>query len=264
MIINVFMKPTISIITVVLNSIGTIKQTMDSILAQTYPNIELIVIDGGSTDGTVDFIKKNEKYISFWSSSPDAGIYDAMNKGIKAATGLYIWFMNSGDQIFDPTTLDKMMFGMPPNTDVLYGCAELHKSDGSIYKVMFPPKKLTWKSLAGGKGSIVICHQSFLVRRAIAEPYDLSYRYTSDHDWMIRMLKKSSVIINTNHIISKYALGGFTSKNISNCWRDRIKIVAKHYSAMSVLRTLFWFVMVSMKPIVLSPFIRRNKNPNEI
>ena len=98
----------ISIVTVSYNAVLTIEQTILSVINQTYPNVEYIIIDGGSTDGTVDIIKKYEDKIAYWVSEPDKGIYDAMNKGVVVATGEWINFMNAGDIFTDGDVIDKL------------------------------------------------------------------------------------------------------------------------------------------------------------
>lgn len=100
-------NPLISVVTVSYNAVSTIEQTILSVINQTYPHIEYIIIDGGSTDGTVDIIKKYADKIAYWVSEPDKGIYDAMNKGIKVATGEWINFMNSGDCLYRNDTIEK-------------------------------------------------------------------------------------------------------------------------------------------------------------
>lgn len=130
----------ISVITVSYNAESTIEETMLSVLNQTYPNIEYILIDGGSTDGTVDIIKKyveNPKYckrIGYWVSEPDNGIYDAMNKGIKAATGDYIQMMNSGDTFVDNNTLERAeaLFPKDKKYDVIFGDSIEKDSKGTV------------------------------------------------------------------------------------------------------------------------------------
>ena len=99
--------PIISVITVCYNVASTIEKTMLSVLNQTYKNLEYIIIDGNSTDGTVDIIKKYAERLTFWISEPDKGIYDAMNKGIVKATGKFLIFMNAGDQFLNEKVLSK-------------------------------------------------------------------------------------------------------------------------------------------------------------
>lgn len=110
----------VTVITVCFNAIDTIERTILSVLNQTYNNIEYIIIDGGSTDGTLDIIKLYQDRINYWISEPDNGIYDAMNKGIYIATGDYINFMNSGDLFYDTTTIEKV-FKHPLNSGIIYG-----------------------------------------------------------------------------------------------------------------------------------------------
>ncbi|WP_219995008.1 glycosyltransferase family 2 protein [Thermodesulfovibrio sp. Kuro-1] len=101
--------PLITVITVVLNGEKYLEQTIQSVINQTYPNVEYIIIDGGSTDGTLDIIKKYEDYIDYWVSEKDRGIYDAMNKGVKVALGSWIGFLGSGDFYFSSALVDYVM-----------------------------------------------------------------------------------------------------------------------------------------------------------
>ncbi len=111
----------ISIVTVCYNAADQIEETIKSVVGQDYPNIEYIIIDGGSTDGTADIIRKYSDKISYWKSEPDNGIYDAMNKGIRVATGDYINFMNAGDYFSSDSAVSDMVKGIHPDTDIIYG-----------------------------------------------------------------------------------------------------------------------------------------------
>ena len=127
-------SPLISIITVVFNDVTHIEETILSVINQDYLNIEYIIIDGGSTDGTVDVIKKYEDKISFWLSEPDQGVYDAMNKGIDKATGDWINFMNSGDIFTNCHILSSVFIEDEyDSVDVIYGDAAQKNTDNSIF-----------------------------------------------------------------------------------------------------------------------------------
>ena len=188
-------NPKISIITVVFNSKNYIEDTIKNILSQTYKNIEYIIIDGKSTDGTVEIIKSYQDEISLWISEPDKGLYDAMNKGIRLATGDYILFINSGDKLFDITTIEQVF--SKPIADVYYGdTVIINTNDQEIgLRRLRPPEKLSFKSFRKG---MLVCHQSFIARRELVPNFNLNYRFAADYDWTIQILKNSQLIINTS------------------------------------------------------------------
>jgi len=213
-------KPVVSVITVVFNSAGLLERTLTSVLGQTYPNIEYIVIDGGSKDGTVDIIRKHEDRIAYWISEPDRGIYDAMNKGLAAATGDFLWFLNAGDLAYRAETLESVFQdrktkrprdgetgdGRPetkrprdgetrdrrPETRDLIFYGDTMVVDADYREIglrrLRPPEVLNWKSFRKG---MLVCHQAILVHRSIAGPYDLKYRHSADFDWVLRALRKA-------------------------------------------------------------------------
>ena len=192
--------PVVSVITIVYNGSALLGKTIASVLRQDWPNIEYILIDGGSTDGTVDIIRSHESRLAYWISERDRGIYDAMNKGLAAATGDYVWFMNCGDLIYSDTTLSKIFAPFHLNEDVsvnmplpdiLYGDAMIVDPDYNEIGLrrLRPPERLTWKSFRKG---MVVCHQAILVKREITEPFDTArYSHSADYDWVLKALIKA-------------------------------------------------------------------------
>lgn len=225
-------NPKISIITVVFNSKNHIEATIKNILSQTYKNIEYIIIDGKSTDGTVEIIKTYQDEISLWISEPDKGLYDAMNKGIKLATGDYILFINSGDKLFDITTIEQVF--SKPIADVYYGdTVIINTNDQEIgLRRLRPPEKLSVKSFKKG---MLVCHQSFIARRQLVPLFNLNYRFAADYDWTIQILKNSQLIINTSLIISRFLEGGQTSRTVYKGLLERFIIMKKHYGLISAI-----------------------------
>ena len=121
----------ITVVTVCYNAVKEIEKTIQSVISQTYDNVEYIIVDGGSTDGTLDIIRKYSSRITRWVSEPDKGIFDAMNKSAHMATGEYINFMNAGDLFFDEKVLSDIFAGRSYDEDVLYGStrSEEHTSE---------------------------------------------------------------------------------------------------------------------------------------
>ena len=244
------MQPTVSIITVVLNGKEPLKNTIESIKHQTFKDYEFIVIDGGSEDGTLEVIKENTDVISKWLSEKDKGIYDAMNKGIKLATGKYLWFLNAGDMIFSETTLAEL-FSTVEDFDVIYGDTELVNEEGKSFglrQLKRPPENLTWKSMING---MVVTHQSLIVKRAVAPLYNTKYKYVADIDWSIKVLKNSKTILNTHQILSRFLLGGFSRRNTFSSLVERFKILCKYFNVITVLlnhiKLFFLFIIHIIK-----------------
>ena len=226
--------PKISIITVVYNAHKALSKTIESVRNQTYENIEYIVVDGNSTDGTLDIIETNRASINKWISEKDSGLYDAMNKGLRMADGDYVLFLNAGDLLYNDTIIEQVFD--TGNADIYYGETVIIDKDGNElgYRRLRTPKKLTWKSFKMG---MLVCHQSIIIKKSIAEEYDLKYRYTADIDWVIKALKKADRIENTHLIISKFETGGYSSQNIKNANKERFSVMKSHYG---LLQTLFF------------------------
>lgn len=237
--------PVFSIITITYNASRWLEQTMLSILSQSYPNIEYIIIDGGSTDGTVDIIKQYASGISYWISEPDKGIYDAMNKGLQKATGDYVWFINAGDSLHTSdivqrvATLVQKKKALP---DIIYGETTIIDEEGRSLGLrrLKAPKKLTWKSFRMG---MLVCHQSFITKRSIAPLYDLTYRYSADFDWCIRCMKESRKIYNTRLILSNFMDGGVSSTQRKDSLRERYEIMCRYYGKIFTSLLHVWFAI---------------------
>ncbi len=233
----------ISIITVVYNRRDDLKKTIDSIRSQTSKDFEYIVIDGGSTDGTIDVIKENSDIISKYISEKDKGIYDAMNKGLNIATGEYVWFLNAGDEIYSENTL-RSIFVNNENADVYYGDVmyiDINGNELEKRKLKRPPDNFSYKSMLYG---MVVIHQSFIVRRSLAASYNIVYKYCADIDWMINSLRKCRSVINTHQILSKFQIGGYSKKNIIPSNKERFRVLVKHFGLTKVL---FSHVVLSIR-----------------
>lgn len=246
-------SPKLSVITVVYNAESALLKTIKSVKSQTYKNIEYIIVDGGSSDHTLDVIKDNDSFITKWISEKDNGLYDAMNKGLAIATGDYILYLNAGDLFYRDDTVENIF--KKGEADVYYGETVVIDERGKElgYRRLRAPKKLTWKSFRMG---MLVCHQSIILKRNIVENYNLQYRYTADYDWVLRALKKANKIINVDFVISKFEAGGYSSKNMKNSNVERFHIMKKYYG---LLQTLFFHIIMTFRLIFTYLKVGRNQ-----
>jgi glycosyltransferase involved in cell wall biosynthesis len=223
--------PLLSIITVVYNNLDGLQFTFQSLQKQTCKDYEWLVIDGGSTDGTVEWLDHLDFSGLTFISEKDKGLYDAMNKGLQMASGLYVWFINSGDGIYSENIV-KQLLEIKNSPDVIYGETMLidergneigTRSDKTTRKL---PLKLSAKSMIKG---MVVCHQSFISKRDIAPLYNLFYTFSADIDWVISCLEKASLVYNINSILSNYLIGGISVQNQKTGWKERWNIYVVHY-----------------------------------
>ena len=212
----------ISIITSVYNNQETIAEAMESVLSQTYPDIEYIIIDGGSSDNTVDIIKTYQDRLGAFISEPDNGIYDGLNKGINLATGDVIGFLHSDDLYQDNTVIEKVVQAFINNaTDSVYGdLTYVNKIDPSKIIRFWQSGKFTLTKLNYGW---MPPHPTFFVKCSIYQQYgvfDTSFKIAADYDLMLRFLGK--VKISTFYIPSvliKMRVGGASNKSLKNVIR---------------------------------------------
>jgi glycosyltransferase involved in cell wall biosynthesis len=220
-------NPTLSVITIVYNNVRDIERTILSVLNQTYPNIEYIVIDGKSTDGTLHIIEKYKTRIEKLISEKDEGIYDAMNKGLNAATGDYVIFMNSGDEFFEAGTVEKV-FATAPDADIYYGETEMINDEGQSLgqRRHKAPKQFTWRDFKYGMS---ISHQAIYIRRSLTTPYDRQYQLSADINWIISAAKKAKTIVNVNRYVAKYLVGGMSKTKHRQSLQERFNIMKQYY-----------------------------------
>ncbi len=240
----------VSIITITFNPGELLDKTAQSILGQSLKDFEWLIVDGESSDNTIE---KVQKYIPFldkshpvrWVSEPDKGIYDAMNKGLRMAKGDYVWFLNAGDIIASLDTLEAIIKSIPSGKtepDFIYGETLIVDSNGAVMgkRRLKAPKNLTWKSFRMG---MLVCHQSMLVKRALAPEYDLTYHYSGDFDWTIRCLKQAKSIHNANIVISHFLDGGVSKKKMKASLKERFNIMAHYYGWLPTVLRHLWFVL---------------------
>lgn len=220
-------KPFFSIVTVCYNAVSEIEKTIQSVINQTYNNLEYIIIDGGSTDGTLNVINKYKNNISVLISEPDKGVYDAMNKGIVQAHGQWINFMNAGDTFASNQVLSeisKLDSSLLKNYDVIYGDCIVCISIGEKYSSVTKP---FWKdkSIVPSKG---FSHQSVFVRTDIAKsmPFNLKYKICADFNMMFSLYHQGHNFLYKKIAISKYEVeNGLSKRNALLAIKENAMIV---------------------------------------
>lgn len=246
-------KPIITIITVSYNAKSIIEETILSVVNQTYPNIEYIIIDGGSTDGTIDIIKKYEDKITQWISEPDKGIYDAMNKGIHLATGEWINFMNCGDTFWKDNTLELFIDNIKENNnlDIVYGNMIINCNAGK-YKVI--PEKLENLSI-----HMPFCHQSTFVQTTLAKkhPFDLQYKYVADYNFFYHAYQNRHVFKYIDVTIANYQIDeGYSASNMNKCIIEAHKINKTKIKTINKLIYKFRALLINNLPKKIISAIR--------
>ena len=241
----------ISIITVTYNAASVLKRTLDSVKAQSWQQIEHLIIDGASKDETISMAetyKAQCPYEVVILSEPDKGLYDAMNKGLRLATGDYLVFLNAGDTLHAADTLETIVRSAQPLPGVLYGDTAITDEQGKFLHLrrLRPPKKLTWKSFRQG---MLVCHQAFYALTDIAKnlPYDPRYRYSADVDWCIRVMKEAQKrqlpLVNTQAILADYQEEGQTTIHHRDSLKERFDVMRRHYGLFSTVMMHLWFVV---------------------
>lgn len=229
----------VTVVTAVLNDAGHIEQTILSVISQTDIEIEYIIVDGGSKDGTLELIGKYKDKISLLISESDRGVYDAMNKGIKYSTGDFVYFLNSGDVLLNPSILSKIKLEeIKERNAIIYGNVVV--AYGNIEALEKPRPFFDSKMKFKGIG---ICHQSIffpgkLIRN---EKYDLSYKIAADYDLVYRLWRKGTEFLYRDLTIAKYDWGKGISSNpykLLDVYRENARVCHQQ------LNPLYWAKMI--------------------
>jgi len=218
-------EPLISVITVVYNRASVIESTIQSVIDQPYKNLEYIIIDGGSLDGTVDIIKKYNHKLTFWVSEPDKGIYDAMNKGWKKASdNAYVLFIGAGDKIIQLPDLSSYT-----KAAIIYGNVQIGNNR------IFPATSDIRLRLGN-----TLHHQALLIKKSIhpLPPFSLEYPTYADFDFNQRLLKAGNKPIKDNSFLS-YAMEGGVSEQFKR--NEALRIVKKNYGSFWVFIAKFYY-----------------------
>lgn len=252
-----------TIVTCTYNAAPVLQRTLDSVLSQKYGDVEHLILDGLSKDDTVRmalaYKERSEKLGNNHDvvviSEKDGGLYDAMNKGIRHATGDYIVFLNAGDTFPDSDTLDMIASSIGDGEQlpgVLYGDTNIVDMDHHFlrHRRLTPPKRLTWRSFKLG---MLVCHQAFYARTDLAKETlynNEDYRFSADVDWCIRIMKlcakRHLALRNVNAVIVDYLDGGMTNKNHNASLKERFHVMAKHYGYVQTVFLHLYFVLRSV------------------
>ncbi len=208
----------ISVITAVFNNREHIAEAIDSVLAQSHADVELIVVDGGSSDGTLEVLRSYGDRISVLVSEPDRGIYDALNKGLKLASGEVVGFLHSDDLFADTDALARVASGfLSEDIDAVYGDLIYVRRDNTQSIVR------RWKSGTFTLGRLregwMPPHPAFYARRSVYERlggFDTSYRIAADYDCMLRFLSSGIKVVYVPQVLVKMRLGGASNRSLKN------------------------------------------------
>ncbi len=236
--------PKITVITIAFNEVDNIEHTLQSVINQTYPNVEYIVVDGGSNDGTVEVIQKYASSITRWVSEKDKGIYDAMNKGIKWANGDWVSFMNAGDWFIDEKVIEQVIRASPKEADMIYGSHEVRHKHLVKHKSPKPVSSL-WKYM-------VFSHQTLFARASLLKenPFDLSKGSSADFYFIYQAYLNHAIFHNTGLKIASFASGGLSDEKVIQSYKQTWKIVREYDTRLIV--HLFHIALIGKQYVIVA------------
>ena len=252
-----------TIVTCTFNAEHELQRTLDSVFHQSYADVEHLILDGLSSDRSVEMAQTYKQrsdeartgHEVVVCSERDSGLYDAMNKGIARAAGDYIVFLNAGDTFPSEATLEHIAHSIGDGEalpGVIYGDTDIVNDEGRFlrHRRLQPPTKLTWRSFRNG---MLVCHQAFYALTTLAKdnPYNLNYRFSADVDWCIRVMKEAErrhlMLKNVDEVVVNYLDGGMTEKNHRASLRERFSVMRRHYGLPLTLIMHVWFAVRQLK-----------------
>lgn len=222
----------VSIVTVVLNSKHLLEETIKSVVRQTWPEIDYIVIDGGSTDGTLEVIDRFRDHISTVVSEPDQGVYDAMNKSLRYCQGEILYFLNAGDMLYNEDIVSIAMREFTTGKcDFVYGDVVLY--DSSIESGVLRRSPRRWKAAIKRGG--MICHQAMFVRKSLMKAFDTRYRLAADYDFLCGLGKKDVKSVYVRNTICNYKVNGLSSQK-EDLINEKCNILQVNYGKFNAIK----------------------------
>lgn len=247
------LKMKISVITVCYNSSKTIRDTIESVLAQNYENVEYIIVDGNSRDNTLDIVNEYKDKVDILISEPDEGIYDAMNKGIKASTGDVVGILNSDDIFASSNSLQLIAEAMSGDVDGVYGdLVYVKENDLDKISRRYSSKRFSKKKIRFG---FMLPHPTFYIRKSKYQEngyYKLDYRVAADFELITRHIQKGIKIKRVPHVLVKMREGGISSSGL--LWRVHQNIEIARACKENGIRTSFFLIMFKLPFKLLTYF----------
>lgn len=228
----------LTIITVCLNDKEGLTRTINSVINQTNKEFQFIVIDGGSSDGSIEVLKQYDNHISYWISEPDKGVYNAMNKGVSMAKGEYCLFLNANDELFDQDVIAKFL-NEDPNEDILSGSEARSNEYNRIEYIIHAPKEIDLLFFA----RFSLTHQSTFIRtdRLKEMPFDESYKIQSDFIFFFKsFFEKQASYKKLNFLISNFKLGGISTTQYQLMHKEREHYFLSFLSPLAVDNLMFY------------------------
>lgn len=219
-------KPLVAVITVVYNGAEHLQEAITAVANQTYPKIQHIVIDGGSTDGSISIIERNHAKLAYWKSEPDRGLYDAMNKGLEVVTDpeAYVLFANADDSLFSPDAIERAISNSA-GEDLIYGRMEF--TDGEIAGMLGREVSL------GALSRETLCHPATFVKRRVFDSvgkFDTSFRIAADYDFIVRCFASGVTTRFVDVVVSRMRMGGLSDDRFMLSCRERKEVIRRRFS----------------------------------